>query len=441
MIGAVASVWGVQAASAATSPIEVKAETDRSVFPTRAGSKAYLRITIETSRQASEKRAPMNLALVVDRSGSMSSDRKMANARRAAEMAVDKLGPDDILSVISYDDKVDVDVPTTKVSDPQQVKNRIAELEPRGSTAIHAALLAAANEVRKFKSRERVNRIILLSDGLANVGPSEPEHFVSLGRELASEGITVSTIGLGNGYNEDLMAGLARSADGGHVYAQESEDLANFLSREFDDSLNVVGQDVEIIIKIKDGVRPLRTLGRDAEIHDDRIVYRLGSIGSGKSHVLLAELDVGAGRAEGAADLASVEVNYKAAGTGETRSAAATATARFAADADLSEKSLNASVMKDVATMNSRAQRQEAVKLRDAGRTAEAKRKFEQAADYVRTQQSKLPGAADYTPLTDELKASEAGASREADTAEGWSKARKYQRETDGNKSGATTKF
>ena len=89
-------------------------------------------------------------------------------------MAVDRLGSDDILAVVSYDDRVEVDVPATKVLSPSDVKARISRLSPRGSTAIHAALLAGANEVRKFKSKDRVNRIVLISDGLANVGPSKP---------------------------------------------------------------------------------------------------------------------------------------------------------------------------------------------------------------------------------------------------------------------------
>ena len=428
-------------ATAAASQIEIKAELDRSTLQAGEAQKAYLRILIATSRRPESRRAPMNVALVIDRSGSMASAGRMDNARKAAQMAVDRLGRDDILSVVSYDDRVDVEVPATKVTDASRIKERIGRLTPRGSTAIHAGLLAGAEEVRKFKSKDRVNRIILLSDGLANVGPSKPSDFVSLGRELASEGMTVSTIGLGTGYNEDLMAGLARSADGGHVFVQESADLANFLSREFDDALGIVGQQVDIIITLSDGVKPLRSLGRDADIKGNKIVYKVGALFGGTEQVLLAELEVDARTPVGTGDIAKIEVVYQDAANGASRTVSANASAVFEADRQVSEKSINAEVMKDVATLLSRAVRQEAIELRDAGRIDEAKRKFEQNADYVRAQQAKAPSAAAYAPLADELQANEAAAATANQGGEAWSKARKTQRAIDSNKPGASVKY
>ena len=429
------------AATAAAPEIEIKAELDRSALQAGENQRAYLRIVIGAARRPEARRAPMNVALVIDRSGSMASQGRMENARRAAQMAVDRLGRDDILSVVSYDDRVEVEVPATKVTDAYRIKDKIGRLTPRGSTAIHAGLLAGAEEVRKFKSKDRVNRIILLSDGLANVGPSKPSDFVSLGRELASEGLTVSTIGLGTGFNEDLMAGLARSADGGHVFVQESADLANFLAKEFDDALGIVGQQVEIIITLKDGVKPMRSLGRDAEIKDNRIIYRVGALFGGAEQVLLSELNVGSHSPASARDIASIEVAYVDTASGGQRSVSASAKASFEADRQASERSINPEVMKDVVTLQSRAARQEAINLRDAGKTEEAKRKFEQNADYVRAQQKALPAAAAYAPLVEELKANEAAAATATQGGEAWSKARKAQRATDSNKAGASIKY
>ena len=422
-------------------PIEVKAEFDRGVLVSGQTQKAFLRVSVTPSRRPGTSRALMNVALVIDRSGSMNAQGRIENARRAAQMAVDRLGRDDILSVVSYDDRVEVDLPATKVLDPAGVKARIERLTPRGSTAIHSALLAGANEVRKFKAKDRVNRIVLISDGLANVGPSKPADFVSLGRELASEGITVSTVGLGTGYNEDLMAGLARSADGGHVFVQESADLTAFLAREFDDVAGTIGQDAEIIIRIRDGARPLRSLGREARIEANRIVYKVGAFFGGVEQVLLAEIEIDAAASQGERQVAEVEIGYDDAASGKRGTAQATASVRFDADRQVVEKSANAAVLRDVTTLVSREARDEAVKLRDAGRLDEAQRKFKANADYVREQQARLPGAAAYAPLDNERKASEAAAAPSAQTSEGWSKARKTQRATDGNSFGASQKF
>ncbi len=435
------AVAPTMALATTTSPIEIKAELERGVLQAGERQTTHLRIVIGAARRPESIRAPMNVALVIDHSGSMSAYGRIDNAKRAAQLAVDRLGRDDILSVVSYDDRVDVEVPATKVIDRTAIKERIDRLTPRGSTAIHAGLLAGANEIRKFKSRDRVNRIILLSDGLANVGPSKPSDFISLGRELASEGITVSTIGLGTSYNEDLMAGLARSADGSHVFVQESADLANFLTREFDDALGIIGQQVEIIITLQGGIQPKRTLGRDADIRGNRIVYKVGTLIGGTEQVLLAEVDVPARETLGQARIAMIEVAYTDATTGERVTVSTTADVRFDTDKQASDRSVNPEVVRDVATLLSREARQEAVKLRDAGRTTEARQKFEQNASDLRALLSKVPAAAAYAPLQEEVKASEQAASAEAQSRDGWEKSRKEQRQYDSNRAGATHRF
>jgi Ca-activated chloride channel homolog len=435
-------VTGAMATSTAPPIVDVKAELDRTDLKAGQQQKAYLRVVIAAGKRPTANRAPMNIALVIDRSGSMSGYGRMENARRAAQMAVDRLGRNDILSIVSYDDKVEIEVPATKVDAPERFKSKIERLTPRGSTAIHAGLLAGANEVRKFKAPGRVNRIILLSDGLANVGPSKPSDFTSLGRELASEGITVSTIGLGTGYNEDLMAGLARSADGSHAFVQESADLAGFLAREFDDALGIVGQEVEIIITLKNGVKPTRALGRDAEIRDNRMIFKVGALFGGAEQVLLAEVDIAATSAQGAGDIAQIDLSYSDASSGQRQSTMTTASARFVDDQVESDRSVNPIVARDVTTLESRASRQEAVRLRDAGKVDEAQRKFKENAEYVRAQQDKLPAAARrYAPLDDEIKANEAAAAPAAKSNDEWIKQRKIQRQFDSNSSGASVKF
>ena len=433
---------GFQSALAAAVPVEVKASLDKSVL--RAGEKqtAYLRIVIGAAKRPQAHRAPMNIALVIDRSGSMSSDRRIENARKAAQLAVDRLGRDDILAVVSYDDKVEIEVPATKVTDGDSIKDKIGRLKPRGSTAIHAGLLAGADEIRKFKSKERVNRIILLSDGLANVGPSKASDFVSLGKELASEGITVSTLGLGTGYNEDLMAGLARAADGGHAFVQESADLSNFIAKEFDDTLGIVGQQAEIIVTLNEGISPVRTLGRNAEISGNRITYKVGALFGGAEQILVAEVTVSGLSVAEQREIAKIEVGYIDPATGQRVSASEVAKAGFSEDREACDKSLNPMVEREVATLLSREARQEAVRLRDEGKVEEARRKFDDNAKFLSAKKAALPAAAqEYQPLNDEINASTAAAAPAAQSSDGWAKERKAQRYMDSNKAGSVSKY
>src|SRR5262249_60987053 len=96
-------------------------------------------------------------------------------------------------------------VPPQTVDDRSMVAKVMRQIGTRGDTAIHDGVMEGAREVRKFKDPKRLNRMVLLSEGQANVGPSQPADFAQLGRELLSDGISVSTIGLGLDYNEDLM--------------------------------------------------------------------------------------------------------------------------------------------------------------------------------------------------------------------------------------------
>jgi Ca-activated chloride channel family protein len=145
---------------------------------------AHLRVSL-IGRQvaAGGPRPQANVCLAIDRSGSMQG-RKMVEARRGAISALQRLRASDIVSVVAYDDVVEVVVPATRASDRPVLEAGIMALEPRGSTALYAGVVKCAAEVRKFKSNDRVNRIILLSDGIANVGPSSPSELGALGARL-----------------------------------------------------------------------------------------------------------------------------------------------------------------------------------------------------------------------------------------------------------------
>lgn len=115
----------------------------------------------------------MNIAIVLDKARSMQGS-KIEEARRGAIEAVKRLGPNDIVSVITYDSTVQVLVPATKLTDKAAVCQKISQIKAGGRTALFAGVSKGAVEVRKFLDKERVNRVVLLSDGKANIGASSP---------------------------------------------------------------------------------------------------------------------------------------------------------------------------------------------------------------------------------------------------------------------------
>ncbi len=358
----------------------------------RAGKrqKLYLRINLEGIPLArTQKRAPVNVAIVIDRSGSMRGD-KLARAKQAAIMAVNLMGADDIVSVVSYSDKVDVVVPATRLGRKSAIIGKIEALRAQGMTALYAGVRAGAEELRRFLEREQVNRVVLLSDGLANVGPRTPEELGALGRELVQDGISVTTIGLGLGYNEDLMAKLAYNSDGNHAFVEKASALVKVFEQEFGDVLSVVAQRLVITIACRDGIRPVRVLGRKAEISGNRVVVKMNQLYGGQAKYVVLELEVPPAAARDLVHVADVEVAYRGVATGQAGRLTQKVVLRAHPDATQVEASLNREVMAGVVNQIAIEKNERAVLLRDKGRLREAVAALKANAAYLQQQAKRL---------------------------------------------------
>jgi Ca-activated chloride channel family protein len=236
----------------ADKPIELSARFAQAVMTAGQTQRNYLRVALNGCQRPPTERTPVNVAFVIDRSGSMRGAR-IAQAREAAAAAVRRLDKNDIASVVIFDDKIDLLVQAQPVDDHAAFIDRIRQIDTRGTTAIHGAVTEGAQQVRHNLDPRRLNRVVLLSDGQANVGPRRPEDFAKLGRELLAQGISVSTIGLGNQYNEDLMLALARAATATAVTSAKPPPDRVF-GKEFDD-VGVVRADGLDDVELKPGMR------------------------------------------------------------------------------------------------------------------------------------------------------------------------------------------
>ena len=351
----------------------------------KAGEKqtTWLRVGLEGFRIESEKkRAPVNLAIVLDKSGSMSGE-KIDRARRAAIDALSLLNADDIISIVTYDTTVSVLVPATKMSDRESIEQVIRGIQADGSTALFAGLSKGAAEVRKFLDKERVNRIVLLSDGLANSGPSTPGELGALGASLLKENISVSTLGLGLGYNEDLMVAIAKKSGGNHHYIEKATELADIFRREFEDVLSVVAQEVDVKISIPEGIRPVRVLGNDAEISGQQITTRLAQIYSRQNKYVVVEVEIPSSKADAHRELADVAISYTNMKTLVTDRLSSSASVRFSQSADEVEKSVDKSVLADVVILVSNEQNKLATKYLDEGKIELSRKTLRDNAGYL----------------------------------------------------------
>lgn len=347
------------------SVVTVDVRLDRSVLHADQSHRAYLMVDLGSAVVEQRERPPLNMAIVLDKSGSMSGA-KIAQARRAASMALDYLDARDRLALITYDSAVRTLVPSRPLTDAESFREKIYQIEASGNTALYGGVEAAGRELRR-QDFDAFGRIILLSDGLANVGPSSLEDISTLGHRLSREGISVSTIGLGTGYNEDLMTQLAAQAEGNSYFVAEPADLVNIFEAELGDVTRVTARDVQVRIECPAGVRPVRFWGREGEVAGQHAEVRIGQIYGGRNKYALLEVEVDGQQPQTEAELARVSIAYEDLITDQQRQLQATAQVAFSDDADAVEASGDIRVARAIAANRIVEAQREAIRRADEG--------------------------------------------------------------------------
>jgi Ca-activated chloride channel family protein len=386
LLGAISlAVSATSAASTSADSVRLRLDVDRAVLPANATEKAVVKIGLDGVRlPRRDQRPPVNLALVIDRSGSMAGD-KIAKAREAALEAVQRLAPDDIVALVTYDTTVQTLVPAQRVGDGRRLERAIRGIEVAGNTALYGGVTRGADEVRRhMEDRRFVNRVILLSDGLANVGPSSPEELGRLGASLVKEGISVTTIGLGLGFNEDLMTRLAQRSDGNTYFVEHSADLPRIFAAELGDVLSVVARRVVIEIEFPAGVRPIHFVGRDGTIRGQRAELTLNQLYGGQEKFALIEVEVAPSRAGAEIEIARASVSYEDALNQRSAKLSAKRSVQFSASRSEVVASADHKVQADYAANALAVAKDEAVALVDAGRRDLAAAKLRERAEEMR---------------------------------------------------------
>ena len=200
------------------------------------------------------ERKPLNLSIVIDRSGSMSGQ-PLEEAKKCASMIVNSLKGTDRISVITYDNNADIIVSSTKAVHKTEILRAIERIRSGGMTDLHSGWLLAAEQVARYKTERSINRVLLLSDGMANTGLTDQYEINSQCSELAETGVTTSTYGLGEHFNERLMVEMGRAGRGQSYYGQKVEDLEDPFREEFDLLSNTIASKLEIFVEYPDFVK------------------------------------------------------------------------------------------------------------------------------------------------------------------------------------------
>ena len=271
-------------------------------------------VMIELVAPAPVSNAPRPSAavqVVLDRSGSMDGER-LGAAKQALVRLVDRLDPNDRFGVVAFDDEVQIVIPAGELHDKHAARHAIASLHTGGMTNLSGGLLRGLQEARRVAG-DSGSTLLLLSDGHANAGETDPARLASVAASARDHGVTTSTVGIGTGYDESLLADLARGGQGNHVFAEHGDSAAAAAAGEIQGLLSKTVQAASLLIR-PDGAVETVTVWNDLPGHpvDRGIMIELGDLWAGEERKLVLTFAVPAKTGLGLAQIAELELRYVA---------------------------------------------------------------------------------------------------------------------------------
>lgn len=212
------------------------------------GYTVHALLRLEGEPHPCRDRVPLNLCLVLDRSGSMTGE-KLHAARRAAAMLTRRLSPEDTVGVVAFDDAVDVVAEPATGKDQESLPDIIESIEAGGSTNLSGGWLRGRDLVAGGLREGGVNRVVLLTDGQANVGLTDPGQLTGLCRQGVTAGVTTTTIGFGADYDEDLLKAMADAGQGGTYYIEKVDQASGVFEEELQGLLSLAAQNVRVTVQ------------------------------------------------------------------------------------------------------------------------------------------------------------------------------------------------
>ncbi len=255
-----------------------------------------LRVGVQGYRVPEEERKDASLTFVIDVSGSMDMDNRLGLVKRSLELLVEQLRPRDRVSIVVYGSDARVVLEPTSGADKGQILEAIYSLQPEGATNAEAGIRLGYQMAMHAYNPEGINRVILCSDGVANVGETGPEAILEEVRHYVEEGVTLTTVGFGmDNYNDTLMEQLADNGDGFYSYVDDMREARRLFLDQITGTLQMIAMDAKVQVEFNPSVvMRYRLVGfenraiADEQFRDDTV--DAGEIGAGHSVTALYEI-------------------------------------------------------------------------------------------------------------------------------------------------------
>jgi Mg-chelatase subunit ChlD len=229
----------------------------------------------------------INLALVIDKSGSMADADKLSRVKESLLNLVDQLRATDVLSIVVFDSEAQVLMPARTLGDRETVKQLIRGLEPGSSTNIHAGLMLGYQEALKNYRRDATNRVVLLTDGIANQGVTDPAKMAQDSLSFNDRGIDLSTIGVGLDLNKDLLRQLAKSGRGLFHFVADAQDIKKVFIKEVQSLVSPVASEPNVEIEYDSGLELAQLYGYEPQQRRNVVTLKLDNMNNGLTEVVL----------------------------------------------------------------------------------------------------------------------------------------------------------
>ena len=311
-------------------------------------------------------RMPLNLCLILDRSGSMEGP-PMDYMKRACSYVVDLLEPNDVLSIVAFTDQPEVVMPSRKVVNKALIKQHIDMIQVGNTTDLYGGIQFGANQIASVASAGYVNRALLFTDGEPTAGNKDFASIVGQVAEQKTRGITITALGFGMEYNEELLAAIAKRSGGNYYYITRPELIPEIFRKELETLMNVVARNVKMRVRMSRWVQVRQIYNKLPLFGHRSAEVTLADLERGQTMSAIVELELG-NRPGGKYRVAKVEVDYDDCVTARSESVTGDVVIDFTTDESLIASGVNPQVQREV-------------------EVAEASRNLEKTVMGMRTQQ------------------------------------------------------